>query len=69
MAQANKRRYVFHFDINNTILMKDAVNGSASIESNVSILGTSTLQSLTLNHIGCTHHLQKCLGQAYQDTE
>lgn len=35
MAQANKRRYVFHFDINNTILMKDAAKG-LSTSDNVS---------------------------------
>ena len=36
--QANKRRYVFHFDINNTILMKDDAKG-ISMQDNVSVMG------------------------------
>ena len=36
MAQANKRRYVFHFDLNNTILMKDDAQG-ISVTENVSV--------------------------------
>ena len=35
MATASKRRYVFHFDLNNTILMKDEAKG-ISIVDNVS---------------------------------
>ena len=38
MAQASKRRYVFHFDLNNTILMKDEAKGLNSTD-NVSQLG------------------------------
>ena len=34
MATANKRRYVFHFDLENTILMKDTANG-VSLQDNV----------------------------------
>ena len=33
MAQANKRRYVFHFDINNTILMKDTAKGLSTTDN------------------------------------
>ena len=35
MATANKRRYVFHFDLENTILMKDTANG-INLNDNVS---------------------------------
>ena len=33
MAQANKRRYVFHFDINNTVLMKDDAKGLSVVDN------------------------------------
>ena len=33
MAQANKRRYVFHFDLNNTILMKDDAKGLGVVDN------------------------------------
>ena len=33
MAQASKRRYVFHFDLNNTILMKDEAKGLNSTDN------------------------------------
>ena len=36
MATANKRRYVFHFDLENTILMKDTTTG-LSVHDNVSL--------------------------------
>ena len=36
MAQANKRRYVFHFDLNNTILMQDKSKG-LNVNDNVSL--------------------------------
>lgn len=42
MAQANKRRYVFHFDLNNTILMKDDAKGLGVVDN------VSQLESLRL---------------------
>ena len=33
MAQANKRRYVFHFDLGNTILMRDYAEGVSVIDN------------------------------------
>ena len=36
MAQANKRRYVFHFDLGNTVLMRDYAEGISVID-NVSV--------------------------------
>ena len=66
MAQANKRRYVFHFDLNNTILMKDDSKG-ISLTDNVSLhifnhdhsASPSTHQSFS---IGLSHRLQKRMG-------
>ena len=41
MATANKRRYVFHFDLENTLLMKDTSNG-INLTDNVSDINTLT---------------------------
>ena len=46
MAQASKRRYVFHFDLNNTILMKDEAKGLNTTD-NVSQLGHDKQSILT----------------------
>ena len=48
MAQANKRRYVFHFDLGNTILMRDYAEG-VSVIDNVSVF--RKLSELQLNFI------------------
>ena len=45
MAQANKRRYVFHFDLNNTILMKDDAKGLGVVD-NVSQLENHRLKEV-----------------------
>ena len=51
MAQASKRRYVFHFDLNNTILMKDDAKGLNSTD-NVSQLDHNK-QSILTSFILC----------------
>ena len=66
MAQASKRRFVFHFDLNNTILMKDDAKG-LNTQDNVS-LPDALLQKFTslnqqmLVHIGNAHCVQERLG-------
>ena len=65
MAQASKRRFVFHFDLNNTILMKDEAKG-LNTQDNVSLpdllMNSPSLNSLTLLFLGDAHCVQERLG-------
>ena len=60
MAQANKRRYVFHFDLGNTILMRDYAEG-VSVIDNVSAYRKSSELELIAS-IGGPNRLQKRMG-------
>ena len=66
MATANKRRYVFHFDLENTLLMKDTANG-INLLDNVSDIKihhslTNFHHSNMLMHLGLSNRLRECLG-------
>ena len=58
MAQANKRRYVFHFDINNTILMKDTAKGLSCMDN----VSQQNAASNIFEFIDPPHYLQEHVG-------
>ena len=62
MVQAvtgNRRRLVLHFDINNTIVMKDLAKGLGTVE-NVSPILPHLSQTILLT--GSANSLQICMG-------
>ena len=72
MVQAvagNRRRLVLHFDINNTIVMKDLAKGLGTTE-NVSISSTHRQSNLTFSflNLGLSYSLQVCLGKGYSES-
>jgi hypothetical protein len=52
------RRIVLHFDINNTILMKDGARGINNVQFNVSLF------LFLQKYIGCKNHLEISLGKS-----
>ena len=60
-ASGNKRRWVLHFDINNTILMSDPSKGLNTVDN----VRHSPFHGVVLNKIdliGGSHRMQECLG-------
>ena len=49
--QGNKRRYVFHFDLNNTILMADRSKGLAMTENVCRIVCKSAWGKMTRREV------------------
>ena len=64
--QANKRRYVFHFDLNCTTIMRDERMGLGPAdmvsESEESAILALTI-TLTVIFLGLPHSMQECMGQ------
>ena len=66
MVQAvagNRRRLVLHFDINNTVVMKDLAKGLNTVD-NVSWL-TIYLRQFIMFILGISHSMQVSLGKAH----
>ena len=71
MAQVNKRRLVLHFDLNNTILMKDAAKGLNTVDNVRKYFFTPKTPLLNtfltkhyLNFVGVPYCVQKRLGKS-----
>ena len=68
MVQAvagNRRRLVLHFDINNTIVMKDLAKGLGTTDNVSRSHFSESHVAYILIFLGLSHSLQVSLGKAY----